>query len=283
MPETSLEMSLLVILLNRCPATCRKMKLPMAFAMSWTTGARRTMCGDKATCVLSPCRRCPRRQKSQKTPQKTYISPECWANISKHDLCHNDRDALGQEEHSQRARAASTGDMQHGDTKPTRKQKAQRNPLHMERLRDKTRGAMWVLGGRAQNLQLCWQHRSSPSQPWEIGDDQRSGPDPGLISLLWFPWCCTSGSCPEKFIQILSVLFDPPDSGSPSLQDTPSWRIFTGLCYGMSHKSPREQLALLMCVFNLSSILIYDNIDSTVPSQHPEGVRWLKIIHLTLN
>lgn len=34
MPETSLEMSLLVILLNRCPATCRKMKLPMAFAMS---------------------------------------------------------------------------------------------------------------------------------------------------------------------------------------------------------------------------------------------------------
>lgn len=34
MPETSLEMSLIVIFLNRCPATCRKMKLPMAFAMS---------------------------------------------------------------------------------------------------------------------------------------------------------------------------------------------------------------------------------------------------------
>lgn len=34
MPEGSLEMSLLVILLNRCPATCRKMKLPMAFAKS---------------------------------------------------------------------------------------------------------------------------------------------------------------------------------------------------------------------------------------------------------
>lgn len=34
MPETSLEMSLIVIFLNRCPATCRKMKPPMAFAMS---------------------------------------------------------------------------------------------------------------------------------------------------------------------------------------------------------------------------------------------------------
>lgn len=33
-PESSLEMSLLVILLNRCPAICRKMKLPMAFAKS---------------------------------------------------------------------------------------------------------------------------------------------------------------------------------------------------------------------------------------------------------
>lgn len=77
----------------------------------------------------------------------------------------------------------------------------------------------------------------------------------------------------KKFPQILSALFDPPDSGSPSLQDTPSWRILTGLCYGMSHKLPLEQPALLMCIFNLGSILIYDNIDGTVPSQDPEGVR----------
>jgi len=41
----------------------------------------------------------------------------------------------------------------------------------------------------------------------------------------------------------------------------------------MSHKLPREQLALLMCIFNLSSILMYDNIDGTLPSQDPEGVR----------
>lgn len=77
----------------------------------------------------------------------------------------------------------------------------------------------------------------------------------------------------QSLSRTLSVPFGLADSGLPSLQDTPSWKIFAGLCYWMSHKLPQEQLALLMCIFNLHSILIYDNIDGTVPSQDPEGVR----------
>lgn len=91
------------------------------------------------------------------------------------------------------------------------------------------------------------------------------------LSQLWAPsnshGACSNGSWPTKFIQASSAPFDPAD-----LQHTPSW-IFAGLCCWMSHKLPQEHLALLMCIFNLNSILIYDNIDSTVPSQDPEGVR----------
>lgn len=139
------------------------------------------------------------------------------------------------------------------------------------------RGTMWVPGRGAQHLQLCQQHWSSPSQPWDMGGDWRSGPDPGLISR----GCYTNGSFSKRFIQILPSIFNLLVSGSPFVQDTPSWSIFTVVCYKMSPKLPWEQLALMMCIFNLSSILIYDNIDGTVPSQDPEGVRWLKIIHLT--
>lgn len=115
-------------------------------------------------------------------------------------------------------------------------------------------------------LVALMQHLSSPSWPWDVMTK-------GLGQILaWFLssdslGACTNGSWPTKFIQILSALFDPPDSGSPSLQDTPSWRIFSVLCNEMNHKLPQEQPALLMCIFNLSSILIYDNIDGTVPSQ----------------
>lgn len=91
------------------------------------------------------------------------------------------------------------------------------------------------------------------------------------LSQLWVPsnshGAGSNGSWPTKFIQTLSAPFDPAD-----LQHTPSW-IFADLCCQMSHKLPHKYVALLMCIFNLNSILIYDNIDGTVPSQDPEGVR----------
>lgn len=148
---------------------------------------------------------------------------------------------------------------------------------------DNARGAAWVLGSGAQHPQPFQQHCASyPAVGcgWQPTVWARPWPEfPPLIPTVLAPIGLVLKSLYKSYLHA-----GPPDSGSSSLQDTSSWRLFTGLCYGMSHKLDWEQLALLfLCIFNLSSILIYDNIDCTVPSQDPEGARWLKIIHLTLN
>lgn len=123
----------------------------------------------------------------------------------------------------------------------------------------------------------CWgEGHSTPSSasstalPTQPTVWARPWPDfPPLIPTVLAPIDLVLSSLSKAYLHA-----GPPNSGSPSLQDIPSWRHFTGLCYGTSYKLAWEQLALLfLCIFNLSSILIYDNLDSTVPSQDPEGVR----------